>query len=312
MFRRSGPETLGAYARQYGLLRDLRPETLRQYAMAADLYERWAGGPVRLDEMDEDSVSSWLRDYSATVEPNTVRSKKNQVLALWRAAADERLCEPPTRRVRSVKVPWRPPTAWDHAEVEQLLASCRGLKRWHRCGLRRSDWFDLAVRVAWDTGLRWGDLIRLPVDTIRTDGSGAWCQSKTSRPVVFRLAPSTMDALRRSLELAPRDLVCPWPSSHETFTDQVERLVKKAGIREGTWKWIRRASSTDVEIQQAGAATAHLGHVPGSRIASQSYIDPAILGRQAPTPRELLASALTRQDRKTTGGGGAFQGIAAG
>ena len=163
MFRRSGPETLGAYARQYGLLRDLRPETLRQYAMAADLYERWAGGPVRLDEMDEDSVSAWLRDYSATVEPNTVRSKKNQVLALWRAAADERLCEPPTRRVRSVKVPWRPPTAWDHAEVEQLLAACRGLKRWHRCGLRRSDWFDLAVRVAWDTGLRWGDLICLPV-----------------------------------------------------------------------------------------------------------------------------------------------------
>jgi integrase len=303
MFRKSGPETIGAYARDYGLLRDLKPETLRQYQIAADLFERWAGGPVRLDELDERSVSEWLRDYAAKAAPNTVRSKKVQVVALWRAAAEDGLCDPPTKRVRAVKVPWRPPTAWDHDEVEQLLAACRGLKRWHRCGLRRSDWFDLAVRVAWDTGLRWGDLIRLPVASIRPDGSGAWCQSKTSRPVVFRLAPSTMAALRQSLATAPRDLVCPWPASHETFTDQVDRLVKRAGIREGTWKWIRRASSTDVESQQAGASTAHLGHVPGSKVAAQSYNDPAILGRQAPTPRELLVSALRREDRKKAGGG---------
>jgi hypothetical protein len=27
--------------------------------------------------------------------------------------------------------------------------------RWHPCGIRRSAWWDLAIRVAWDAGLRW-------------------------------------------------------------------------------------------------------------------------------------------------------------
>jgi hypothetical protein len=95
-----------------------------------------------------------------------------------------------------------------------------------------------------------------------------------------------------SLELAPRQLVTPWMSSHETFDDQVKRLTQKAGIRQGTWKWLRRASATDVEIQRPGSATAHLGHVPGSRIAERSYIDPAQFSRIATTPRELLAASL--------------------
>jgi integrase len=288
MFKMSGPETLGAYVDHYTLLRDVKSETIRQYRICATLFERWAGGPVRLDELEEQTVSAWLRDYAASgVEPHTVRSKKVGILCLWRAAADEGLCEPPTRRVRAVRVPYKAVTAWDLSEVEQLLAACQGLKRWHSCGLRRSAWFDLAVRVAWDSGLRWGDLIHLPVSAIRPDGSAAWCQSKVRRPVVFRLAPSTRDALVESLVVAPRELVCPWPASQETFQDQVERLVSRAGIRRGTWKWIRRASGTDVECQQAGAATAHLGHVPGSRVAAQSYIDPAILGRSAPCPHEL-------------------------
>lgn len=288
MFRRAGPETIGAYVDNYTLLRDVKPETVRQYRITATLFERWAGGPVRLDELDEQTISAWLRDYAASgVEPHTVRSKKVGILCLWRAAADEGLCEPPTRRVRAVRVPYKVVEAWDIDEVERLLEACKKLKRWHRCGLRRSAWFDLAVRVAWDSGLRWGDLIRLPVSAVRPDGSAAWCQSKVRRPVVFRLSPSTMEALRKSLEVAPRELVCPWPSSRETFQDQVERLVALAGIRPGTWKWIRRSSATDVEVQKAGAASAHLGHVPGSRVAEQSYIAPAILGRTAPCPREL-------------------------
>jgi len=234
MFRRSGPATLGAYARDYGLLRDVRRETLRQYQISADLYERWAGGPVRLEELDEQSVSAFLRDYSATAAPQTVRSKKNQILALWRAAADDGLCEPPVRRVRSVRVPGRPVVAWEKAEVELLLATCRALPRWHRCGLRRSVWWDLAIRVAWDTGLRWGDLITLPVDAVRADGAIVWSPSKTGRVIACRLQPSTVEALRASLAACPRALVCPWPASHETFTDQVGRLVRKAGIRAGT------------------------------------------------------------------------------
>lgn len=294
MFRRSGPSTLGQYAREwYSMLRDVKPSTLRQYAIAADLFERWAGGPVPLESLDEKSVSAWLRDYSATHRPATVRGKKNMVLSLWRAAADDGLCEEPVgRRVRQTRVPQSVVTAWTKEEVERLLEACQKLKRWHKCGLRRSVWWDLAVRVAWDSGIRWGDQVELPVSAVRPDGSVVWTQSKTGKVAAFRLSPSTMRALTASLQSCPRSLVMPWPSSRETFLDQVERIVKRAGIREGTWKWIRRGSGTDVELQQPFTGHRHLGNTRA--VFEQSYGDQAILGRSVPSPRELLVDAMNR------------------
>lgn len=312
MFRTAGPETLGKYAREgYPLLRDVKASSLRQYVIVADLFERWAGGAVRLDQLDEKSVSAWLRDYSASRKPATVRGKKNMLLALWRAAADDDLCdEPRGRRVRQVKVPRQAVTAWTKDEVEKLLLAAAKLPRWHKCGLRRSQWWDLAVRVAWDSGLRWADQVAIPVSAVRPDGMVSWTQSKTGRVVAFRLSPSTMEALRRSLEVCPRAIVIPWPSSQETFMDQVDRLVLKAGIRTGTWKWIRRASGTDVEAQEQRAGAVHLGHAPGSRVFDDSYGDLSIIGRKIPTPRELLVDAL--QARRAADGGPAPPPAAAG
>lgn len=288
MFRRAGPDTLGEYARRgYSLIRDVKPGTLRQYVIVADLVERWAGRPVRLDELDEQSVSEWLRDYSATVKPHTVKGKKAMLLALWRAAADDGLApEPSSRRVRRVRVPELVPTAWTKAEVERLLAAAATLPRKHRCGLSRASWWDLAIRVAWDSGLRWADLVALRVDAIGDDGAAAVTQEKTAKVSSFRLSASTMAALRASLKACPRDLVCPWPASGETFRDQVTRLVAKAGIRAGTWRWIRRGSGTDVELQLDGAGHRHLGNT--RRVFDQSYGDPTIIGRQIPSPRPLV------------------------
>ena len=291
MFQRSGPNTLGEYVADYGLFHDCRPETLRQYAISVSLFERWAGGPIELQNLDAASVSAWIRDYAATgVAPNTVRSKRNHIVIMWRAAADDGFCDLPTRRVRPVRVPFQPPIAWTHEEVDRLLSACQRLQRWHPCGLRRSEWWSLAIRVAWDAGLRWEDQVRrLRVDQVRPDGTIAVGQSKTGRVVVPHLSAGTMEALASSLASSPRELVTPWVASHETFTKQFKRLVGLAGIRMGTWKWIRRSSATDCEVQQEGSATEHLGHRPGSSIARISYIDPAIVGaaRRRICPRSL-------------------------
>lgn len=291
MFRRSGPQTLSAYARDYGLLRDVKPETLRQYQIVATLYERWAGGPVPLETLDEDSVSAWLRDYGATMAPATVRSKRATILALWRAAADDRLCEPPTRRVRAQRrsAPRPVVEAWTIEEVEQLLTACQRLPRRHRCGLSRSVWWDLAIRVAWDSGLRWGDLIALQVASIRPDGAVTVIQAKTGRSVSFGLSASTLAILRASVVECPRQLVCPWPASHESFAQQARLLVKKTGIRPGTWKWLRRSSGSYVERDHPGAGPVHLGHAPGSRIFANHYLAPAIVSASLPMPQELSA-----------------------
>lgn len=287
MFRRNAPDTLGAYARDYGLIHAVRPNTLHQYRIVADLFERWAGGPVRLEDLDERSVSAWLRDLATTHAPATCRSKRVGLLALWRAAAEEDLCDPPCRRVRSVPVPIVPVEAWDADEVRRLLEAVAGLRGRHPCGLSRPEWWDLAIRVAWDTALRRGDQFRLAVESVRDDGTLTVVQSKTSRVAALRLAPETLERLRGSLRTAPRKLVSPWFASGETFAGQFRRIVRKAGVRPGTWKWLRRSSASDVEEQCPGEGAAQAGHAPGSRVTAIHYLSPRICGKRRAFPRPL-------------------------
>jgi integrase len=287
MFRREGATFLGDYAREYGLLHAVRPNTLEQYRIVADLFERWAGGPVRLDQLEERSVSEWLRDMAATRAPSTCRSKRVGLLALWRAAAEEGICEPPTRRVRSVAVPARVVEAWDAAEVREILRVCSTLRGRHPCGVSRAAWWDLAVRIAWDTGLRRGDQLALAVESIRHDGTGTIVQSKTGWQVAIRLSPGTLEALRQSVAAAPRKLCTPWFHSSESFCEQFRRVVRIAGVRPGTWKWLRRSSASDVEEQAKGEGAAQIGHAPGSKVAPISYLSPRICGTRKAFPRPL-------------------------
>jgi integrase len=274
--------TVADYAERYGSAAGIRDNSARQYAITAALFERWAGRPVLLEELNEQTVGRWLRDYGQAVAPTTVRSKRNQLIALWRAAADEHLCEPPRRRVRIAKVPWVPRQAWTVDEVRRLLAAAGRLKRRHRCGLPRSEWFDLAIR------LRFSDIT-----------GDRWCkvQSKTGRPASGRLAPGTVAAIAASRARLPRDVVCPWPATQNAFTGQVRRLVRLADIRPGTWKWIRRGAASNVEGKAPGAGMAarQLGHAPGSKVAELNYLDPAVVATGAPAvhPDDLAGDPPT-------------------
>lgn len=281
------------YVEVYSTTHEIERETARQYRICAERLEVWAGQAVMLDDLNELLLSAFLRDYGRGARPATVRSKRTMLIALWRAAADEYLCDPPLRRVRTTRVPWTPREAWTIDEVNRLVREASWLPRRTPVGMPRSEWFDLAIRVAWDSGLRWGDQIRLRVADIH-DGVIVVGQNKTKRPVCGRLQPSTLSLLRASLARWPRDHVTPWHASHETFNDQVRRLVAKAGIRPGTWKWLRRGSATDVEIQAPGKgmASRHLGHAPGSRVAEINYLDPVVIAASVPvvSPRELGAA----------------------
>ena len=290
---RTTPKTLRDYLREYAVTREIEDETVRQYQISIDLFERWLGHEARLDELEEVTISTWLRDYSRTVSTTTVRNKRTMLVGLWRNAADDGYVAPPMRRIRTARIILEPREAWTLEEVQRLRAACRMLKRRHPCGLPRAVWWELAVCCAWDTGLRWGDLVRLQVSKVPPDGVFAVVQHKTRRLAICRLSPDTLALLRRSLELAPRELVCPWSASGETFRDQVRTLVRKAGIRAGTWKWLRRASATDVEIQERGAAGVFLGHRAGSRIADVFYVDPRVV---ASAGRSVFPTPLARLD----------------
>lgn len=204
--------SLADYVEVYATSRAVACDTIRQYRISVRRFEEWAGVGVRLDELSEMMVSHWLRHLEQRVKPSTARSKRNQIMALWRAAASEYLCDPPTRAVRASRVPWHPRECWTREEVLKLLRVASFAKRRHTCGLQRSDWWELAIRMAWDTGLRWGDLVTLPAAEI-VEGLAVIRQRKTAAPVAIRLHESTMAFLLWTLKEAPRELVCPWDAS---------------------------------------------------------------------------------------------------
>jgi len=281
-------QTLSGYLPEYGLTRAIGAETARQYRMSVESLERFAGGPLPLDRLDPLQVSEWLRHLSESRAPATVRSKRCQIVALWRAAADDGLCQPPQRRIRSAKCPWVAPTALAFADVQGLVAACHFLPRVHPCGIRRSEWWELAVRVGWDTALRWSDMIHLRVDQIGPEGVVVVTQQKTGRLLVGRLQRSTLALAVASVSRSPRGVLLPWAASHETFSAQFRRLAAKARLpARATWKWVRRGSATDAELHERGSASRHLGHREGSRVAAESYLDPRILGASGSGAREL-------------------------
>lgn len=283
------PLTIGQYAAEYSLLHPIRQGTARQLAISAALFERWSGAPVPLAELDERQVARWLREMEPTRSAATVRSKRVAIMVLWRAAADEGLCDPPVIRIRVARAPAASPQCWTHAEVAKIADACRSLRRRHRCGLSRATWWRLAVSVAWDTGLRWGDQVALPVSAIQADGSAWVVQAKTGTPQLIRLGAGTLSLLRESLEECPRALVCPWPASHEAFAQQFRRILTAAGLSSGSWKWLRRSSATDAERQEPGAGARQLGHRPGSRVAAVHYLDQRICGSDWRRPAPIDA-----------------------
>lgn len=271
-----GVSLLG-YLDQYAASRGISRCAMHQMKTSVILLERFAGKKLTVRDLTEDLLTRWLREYAAGRSPTTTRNKRVHVLALWRQAADDGLCRPPTRRIYRPQQRQAPVVAWTPGEVQQLLAAAAKLPRQHPCGLSRADWWSLAIRVSWDSALRWGDQCRLRVADIDAAGRVAVTQSKTGRVVVCQMSPMTIKHLRQSVAAAPRTLVTPWLASRESFNAQMRRLVVKAGVRPGTWKWLRRGSATDVERLNPGRGSAHLGHAPGSAVAARHYFDQSIL-----------------------------------
>lgn len=289
MYRRA-EKSIVEFVDEYDLERGLVKEAARQYRYAAKSISEWAGRDLCVHELDADTFNRWVRALSeGHLSPSTVANRRRHLLALWRAAADRNLAdEPPrSRRLRPVKVPYAPPRAWTVDEIRELLATCSRLRRTRKGKVQRSVLWSLALRVAWESGMRLTDVLRLRVDEIQPDGLAVTGQSKTRRPIVFRLSEPTLALLRDSLATHPRPLVVPWTSTKESFRRQFALVVKRAGVRKGSWKWIRRASATDVEKACPGAGAAHLGHAHGSAIAAKHYLDPYIIGTQRTAPTAL-------------------------
>jgi integrase len=204
------------------------------------------------------------------------------LLSLWNSAADDDLVPyPRMRRIRRAKVPELVVRCFTIAEVNRLIDAAGRLEGEYENGVTRRAYWRAAIMVAWDTGLRRGDVWRFRKSIVRDDGTLRVVQHNTKRVVAVRLRAGTVKALAE----IQHDEALRWTWAETYFGRHFKRLVKAARVSDGTFKWLRRSSGSYVELQQAGAGSKHLGQTR-PEVFTKHY-DAKLGGHTLPMPPAL-------------------------
>ncbi len=254
------PETLlRDYAAAYAVKQSLVPHSAYQYGVAADNLSTWFGRPVSIGELTFDLVAAWIKHMaSGDLAPATVRNRRTHLLTLWRSANRDGLNGVVPAGLPTAPVPWIPPRAWTYEEVQKLLDAAERLQGHYpefptpsQRIIRRSTCWGLLIRLAWDTGLRTGDIMALRTRSISADGVVEIIQSKTQRHHLARIHPETQAAIAASYP-PQGDTIIPWYFSGEYLRREFRRIVPTAGIEPGSFKKLRKSSASEVEMMYPG------------------------------------------------------------
>jgi integrase len=267
---------------------DITQDTFGQLINVARLLARFAGGTLDTARLSASLVNQWLlaRKDNGTAAA-TINGNRTSLLMLWREAHELGFAPPP-QKVRTIKVPSTVPTAFTREELVKLIAACASLKgKFRRVPIRRRVYFESLFESAYDTALRLGDLLSIERTWIWPGGYISIVQKKTGHSHRVMLRPSTICRIDECMSDWPgRAHVWPQVANRKHFYEYVRRLVRVAGIRKGTTKWIRRSSASYVEREHPGCGARHLGHrTPG--LAEKYYFDPSIVSREHTLPPPL-------------------------
>jgi hypothetical protein len=244
------------------------------------VWEHWAGRALSVEDFTDEGLNRFLDWYRSCRKPDTVRTRRGNLLILWHWAYQEGLTDVAPRRIRKLRPIARTPTAWTVPEVRALIETAESLPgcfygtRW-----RRAAWWSSLVRAGYDTSLRLADLLSLPSSTVR--GQMLLVQHKTGRVVAVQLRPATLAAIDQTLADEPRELVWPLWGLRQTFYGHFRSLVSEAGIRPGTFRWLRKTAVTQLERIAPGQGTRLAGHTHRGTTEAwyidQAQMDPAPL-----------------------------------
>jgi len=275
--------TLDAVVDRYALGRELAATSIAQHRYSVLSFSRHLGRAATIADLTDDAVSGWLvalADQGQARE--TIRTKRRCLLTLWRAWCEDNTEWPWPRRVRKIKRDTRDPQAWDEAQFARLVAFVRGLPgtmKWH--GVAWADFWTGYVLLGYDTGLRFGDLITVPLAPLAATGVLWVRQGKTGTPVSCELHDDLRQVLARIVARRPEATFVALYRK-KGIQEEFKFILRRLGLP-GSTKWLRRTGATWTEVAAPGSAMAYLGHkTPG--LAYRHYVDPRHVQAHKPRP----------------------------
>ncbi len=126
-------------------------------------------------------------------------------------------------------------------------------------------------------------MLRLEWKHVAPTGRLTFLQSKTQFTHTVQLSS---EALFFAGKLTTTGKVLPWPYEKNWFGVTFKRLQQAAGVKRGSWKWVRRSAASYAESVEPGAGARLLGHRDG-RMFTRHYQDQSIVGENPISPPAL-------------------------
>lgn len=198
--------------------------TLRVYGFAVRSLEAFMGHAVTLAELDETLLLEFVRRRLSEVSRKTTKRERDDIITLWKSAADLGYCDPPGR-IPPVVAPRSSPIAWTTDEYRRLIAACRQYAR-------DPEWWVALMTFLYWTGARIGAALSLTwrdVDLVRGFVTLRWKDAKTNIEQVVRLNPQAVAALE-TISHRGSEVVFPAPKRERTTWNRLKRILRHAGL----------------------------------------------------------------------------------
>lgn len=250
-----------------------------------------AGGLSSLTDLEPGRVNRFLLNLS-TPSQTTKANIRRELLTLWRWAYEEGMCDTPPLRVVKIRASIKPPEAWSLQELGRMIACAEqdttpigGISAMRVC-----DYMPCWIAVAYDTGLRFGDVLSLQCSQIR-NGFVLCVASKTGKAAVRPLSPYAINKCA-SLASCTRDgSMFLWFLTRRRAFLAMRGFLDRHGFV-GSGKYLRRSCATYIESASPGMATRYLQHSEPS-LARKHYVDESLLAAPlGPPPIASLNNAV--------------------
>ena len=270
--------------------RDLSQRSREHLAECASAFSLSIGRPARVVDLTAERINSYLGKMIADgLSPWTVKSRRTGLMVLLRRAIRMRLVNNvDPHDVRSVFCPQLANNGFSQADAERLIAASLLLVGViHRTAIPRSVYFESAIRLLWDTGIRSGDIMRLSKEDFDPAGRIWVIENKTGKRGSRAIRSSTCEAIARCIAVGDQSRKTIWAGiCARNFWRGFKALAASAGMA-GTSKWMRRGSSSEIDKRQPGSGWRFLNHSTPTLFEDHYRVD-RIAQPKALMPPELF------------------------